>query len=64
MPRKEYSILVKLLKSGAWGESGKVVRVGHKDGMKLCERGEARVHEWKPPVRKPVVDVRKGGAVA
>lgn len=54
------SILVRLLKGCSWGREGDVLRVPNKVGLKLCEKGLALVHEWKPAGKRSTPDVQKG----
>ena len=58
MPRR--TMLVRLLKGCYLGNEGMVVRLDSREALKACEKGLARVHEWRPPVRKVTPDVLKG----
>lgn len=62
MRRNHGTTLVRLLKGCVYGKPNEVVRLDYREAIRACEKGLALMHEWKPPVRKVAVDVRKGAA--
>lgn len=53
--------LVKLLKGCVYGKAGDVMRLDYKEAIRACEKGQALMHEWRPPQRKvKTPDVMKG----
>lgn len=60
MSRPEPTTVVTLLKDCIHGPAGKRLRMPYREAIKACEKGMARLYEWKPPTRKVVVDVQKG----
>lgn len=60
MPRPDSTTVVILIRNCIHGPSGQRVRLPYKEAIKACEKGMARLYEWKPPVRKVAVDVQKG----
>lgn len=60
MPKRERTIRIVLLKDCPLGAGGVSMRIGESQGLRACVRGWARVADpWRPPVRKPLVDVQK-----
>lgn len=57
----ERTIVVKLLKGCYLGAPNEIVRVEYNAGIKACEKGLARIHEWRPSVKRHKPDVAKGG---